>query len=319
LLRRRILKVQRKLITICHNLATKSFFYEERQGMQSSKHLINNAIPGILRRIATPPQDLYIMGPLDELLKRPRLSVVGTRKPSPYGKQVTQTLVQELANQGIVIISGLAFGVDALAHQACLEAGGQTIAVLPGSLDTIYPTAHHRLAKRILEQGGALVSEYPAGSIAYKLNFVSRNRLVSGLGDGVLIIEAADKSGTIHTASFALDQGKTVMAVPGNITSPLSVGTNRLLKVGATPVTSSNDVREALGLGQLNFDMSLIQAANNEEAVLLDLLRQGISDGSQLQSVSSLPPPLFNQTLTMLEITGKIRPLGAGHYRLQSI
>jgi DNA processing protein len=286
--------------------------------MQTIQHLKGSAIPKMLQRIATPPVDLYVLGPLKELLSRPRLSVVGSRGPTPYGKQVTQSLVQELAAQGIVIISGLAIGVDSMAHQACLEAGGQTIAVLPAGLDTIYPAAHRQLAERILDQGGALVSEYPAGSTAYKLNFVARNRLVSGLADGVLIVEAADKSGTLHTASFALDQGKALMAVPGNITNPLSVGTNRLLQTGSALITCSQDVREALGLTQLSLDMSPILAANDDEASVLGLLAKGISDISQLQIQSGLLPPLFNQTLTMLEITGKIRPLGAGHYRLQS-
>ncbi len=286
--------------------------------MQTIKHLQGKAIPDILSRIATPPQDLYIQGPLNQLLSRPRLSVVGSRKPTPYGKQVTQQLTQELAGQGIVIISGLAFGIDSIAHQACLEASGQTIAVLPGSLDNIYPTAHRHLAEQILEQGGALVSEYAPDTTAYKQNFVARNRLVSGLGDGVLIIEAAHKSGTLHTANFALDQGKTVMVVPGNITNPTSAGTNRLLRVGAVPITSSQDVREALDLGQLSLDIPVVVAANSQEAAILDLLSQGLSEGSQLQTQSGLSPPLFNQTLTLLEITGKIRPLGAGHYRLQS-
>lgn len=286
--------------------------------MQIISNLQNKAIPEMLRRIATPPQDLYVVGPLKELLERPRLIVVGSRRPTPYGKQVTQNLVQELAGLGIVIVSGLAYGIDSVAHQACLEAGGQTIAVLPGGLDNVYPAAHQRLADRILERGGALVSEYPAGSVAYKLNFVARNRIVSGLGDAVLIIEAADKSGTLHTAAFASEQGKTVMAVPGNITSPLSVGTNRLLRDGATFVTNAQDVIEGLGLRQLILDLPAVVAANDQEASVINLLGKGVTDISQLQAQSGLSPPLFNQTLTMLEITGKIRALGAGHYRLQT-
>lgn len=270
--------------------------------------------PEYLREIASPPEQLYYIGDLLPILQMPRLAVIGSRKVTPYGKAVTSKLAREAAERGAGIISGLALGVDGLAHTAALEARGKTIAVMAGGLDRIYPTTHYQLAEQILQQGGALVSEYPLGTDFRRENFIARNRIVSGLSDAVLITEAAEKSGTLHTANFALEQGRTVLAVPGNITSSQSAGTNNLIKAGATPVTTVGDICEALGMqGQTKLELF---AANDEEAVLIALIKDGISDGSELLVHSKLPAPVFNQTLTMLEITGKIRPLGAGHWGL---
>jgi DNA processing protein len=149
-------------------------------------------------------------------------------------------------------------------------------------------------------------------------HFIARNRLVSGLSDGVLITEAASKSGTLHTAGFALEQGRTVMAVPGNITSSLSAGTNTLIKTGATPVTDASDIFQVLGLTAQVKDQEVV-ATNAEEAAILSHLEQGITDGGDLLTLSKLDPAIFNQTLTMLEITGKIRPLGAGHWTVTKL
>ncbi len=278
--------------------------------------LSSSEYPEILRQIPDAPKQLYVMGNLQELLTRPRLSVVGSRRVSVYGRQVTGQLVREAARQGIVIISGLAFGVDAIAHQAALEAGGNTVAVLPCGLDRIYPTSHTALARAILAGGGALVSEYPPKSEPFKTNFIARNRIVSGLSDGVLITEAAAKSGTIHTANFALEQGRTVMSVPGNINSPLSEGTNNLIKSGATPVTELNDILDALGLEQ-DAQRTLPLSNNPEEAILIELMTNGITNGAELLTLSRLPAQSFNATLTMLEISGRIRPIGAGHWALR--
>jgi DNA processing protein len=271
--------------------------------------------PDYLAAIAGPPQQLYYLGDLMPLLNLPRLAVIGSRRVSPYGRGVTVKLAQAAAEQGVVIVSGLALGVDGLAHQAALDAGGKTIAVLAGGLDHIYPSSHHRLAEEIVKQGGVLVSEYPLGTESFKQNFIARNRIVSGISDGVLITEAAEKSGTLHTANFALEQGRTVMAVPGNITSLLSAGTNNLIKAGATPVTGLDDILAALGLSKTT-TVQLRLGATEEEAAVLRLLEQGISDGSELLRLSELSAPQFNQTLTMLEITGKIRPIGAGHWTI---
>lgn len=272
--------------------------------------------PSSLHDISDAPRELYYLGDIESAMAQPRLAIVGSRKVSAYGKSVTTKLARAVAEHGVTIVSGLALGVDGLAHQAALEAGGKTIAVLPSGLDTIYPAAHYQLAQRILEQGGALISEYPLSSEPFKTNFVSRNRIVSGISDGVLITEAALKSGSLHTATFARKQGKTLMAVPGNITSELSAGTNNLIKAGrAIPVTEIRDILAAMGLKQ-HKKKAIQLGATDEETAILTLLIQGMSDASELLHHSQLDTLLFNQTLTMLEITGKIRPLGAGHWGL---
>lgn len=269
--------------------------------------------PAKLRDIPQPPKALYVLGDLKPLDHKTVVSIVGSRAVTTYGKQVTAKLSADLAKQGIAIVSGLALGVDGLAHQAVLDVGGYTIAVLACGLDRFYPSSHHNLAKQILAQGGAIISEYPEGTDPYRLNFIERNRIVSGLGDGLLITEATERSGTLHTANFALEQGKTVMAVPGNITSSTSMGTNNLIKTGAVVITNVGDVLNALDINQQTTILTVIPA-NKEEAAVLDLMQKGISEINQLQNASTLSPELFNQTLTMLEISGKIRPLGSGHW-----
>jgi DNA processing protein len=269
-----------------------------------------NGFPARLQQIATAPKELYIRGAeLAPLLERPCVAVVGSRKVSAYGKAVTAQLVRELAQHGVVIVSGLALGVDAIAHQAALDGGGQTIAVLPCGLERVYPLQHFRLARDILAQGGALVSEYPPGAVTYPLNFVARNRIVSGLSDAVLITEAAEKSGTLHTARFALEQGREVLAVPGSITSVTSAGTNNLIKTGATPVTCTADIFHALGL-EPTAARRKRHGDNPHEQRILDLIYEGMCEGAELLANSKLSTSEFNQTLTMLEITGKIRALG---------
>lgn len=285
--------------------------------MNKVKKLTLNSplFPTDLAHIADPPRQLYYLGDLERALEKPRLAIVGSRKVSAYGKSITLKLAREAAEQGIVIVSGLALGVDGLAHQAALEAGGLTIAVLPSGLDKVYPATHHQLAERILQHGGALITEYPAGTAPYKTNFIARNRIVSGMSDAVLITEAAIKSGSLHTANFALEQGRTVMAVPGNITSELSAGTNNLIKTGAVPVTELRDILAAMNLQQqVRQDVPI--GATDEENILIKLIHTGMSEANELLHHSKLDPALFNQTLTMLEITGKVRPLGAGHWRL---
>lgn len=278
--------------------------------------LTSSEYPEILREIGSPPKELYILGDLGALLAKPRLAVIGSRKVTVYGRQTTQQLAGEAAGRGMVIISGLALGVDGIAHQAALDAGGKTIAVLPCGLDKVYPATHHHLARKILEQGGVLVSEYVDGTPPLRQHFIARNRIVSGLSDGVLITEAAQKSGTLHTANFALEQGKTVMAVPGNITSPLSAGTNNLIKAGAAPITETRDIFHALDIAYGNELATDIVGANKEEDAVLQLLASGITEAAELLYMSKLEPAIFNQTLTMLEINGKARPLGAGHWSL---
>lgn len=270
------------------------------------------SVPPVLAAIPDPPQQLLWAGNgLDRLLERPRVAIVGSRKVSAYGREVTGQLARELASQGIVIVSGLALGVDGLAHRGALDADGLTIAVLPCSIDRIYPASNDHLGQQIVAKGGTIVSEYASGTpFMFKYNFVARNRIISGLSDVVLITEAAEDSGSLHTAEFALQQGKEVLVVPGPITSPTSGGTNNLLKVGATPVTDYRDVLRALGI---ETDRKLLKrkAATAAGQTVLELVETGIHDGEMLLRQTRLPPAVFNQTLTMLEINGQIRPGGA--------
>ncbi len=271
--------------------------------------------PKKLLDISSPPKQLYVLGDLTDGNSY-KIAVVGTRKPTKYGRYVTETLVGELARFGVTIVSGLALGIDGLAHRATLEAKGKTIAVMPCGLDKIYPASHRGLAKEILSTHGALVSEYEEGMPPLVQNFPARNRIVSGLADGVLVIEAAARSGTSITAGFALEQGKTVMAVPGNINSPMSVGTNNLIRTGAFPVSSVTDILNACGLEDLQADKTNARGDSASEQAILDLLMKGPSDADELQKVAKMKPSEFSQALTMLEIKGTIKNQGANTWSL---
>ena len=204
----------------------------------------------VLDTIADKPKMLYFYGKIPQNMsiggftKRPKcVAIVGTRHNSRYGEEVAYKMAFELARRGVIIISGLAFGIDSIAHQAALDAGGRTVAVLGTPIDQIYPRAHEGLAREIVEKDGLIISEYAPGVVIHpKTSFLQRNRLIAGLADAVVVVEAAEKSGSINTAGHAINQGKEVFAVPGNITNPLSVGVNRLLRQGATPYTRVEDI-----------------------------------------------------------------------------
>lgn len=269
----------------------------------------------IVSAIAGMPKTFQIIGnlPYERL---PTLAMVGTRKPTTYGREIGYRLAYDLAKQGVVIVSGLALGMDAIVHQAAVDAGGRTIAIMPGGLDRIYPASHRNLAIAILEAGGALISEYEPGTQIYPSNFIARNRIVTAISDGLLVVEATLKSGTMHTAGFALEQGKPVMAIPGNVTSATSEGCNNLIKTGARLVGTTGEVLEELGLGQIK-QTSLPLGGNAQEQAILNLIMQGVRDGDQLQTASELAPAVFSQILTMLEIQGRIRPLGANKWGIR--
>jgi DNA processing protein len=276
--------------------------------------LNDTAYPDLLRNIPSPPKQIYWIGNSpDDWLEKPRVAIVGSRKLTGYGKNITEKFASELARAGVVIISGLAFGVDITAHKAALAAGGTTVAVLGSSLDRISPTSHINTARQILEQG-TIISEYPNGSNTYAGNFVIRNRLISGLADVVLIPEAALKSGSLHTARFAMEQGKTVMAVPGNITSPTSEGCNNLIKSGAVPVTDVNDIFFALKLTPQKISSTKRFSGTDQEKLVYGLIMEGVSNQEQLAVGTELESSVLSSTLTMLEIAGYIRPMGNGHW-----
>lgn len=275
--------------------------------------LKSSDLPPRVMNLPQPPKSLYSVGiELSDLLMKPSLSVVGSRKVSKYGRAVTENLVEQASKSGVCIISGLALGVDSIAHQAAVNSFGKTIAVLPSGIKKIYPASHTGLARSIVAHGGAIVSEYSHSEMPMKHQFIERNRIIAALGDALLVAEAAEKSGSLHTARFALELGKPVLAVPGNIDSPTSTGTNNLIKMGATPVTSIEDILQTLGIDQTTKQPRTIEAygENENETTILSLLRETPMKGSDLHHASALDAADYQQTLTMLEIKGRIRPLG---------
>ena len=268
-----------------------------------------------LQRIAdidNPAKCLWYIGNLPK--RRPAVAVVGSRKPTAYGRAVSQQLVGELARHSVIIVSGLAIGHDGLAHRACLDAGGTTVAVIGNGLNDIYPHRNQGLAQDIIAAGGAIISEYPPDAPVYPNHFLERNRLISALADVVVVIEAGERSGTLNTASHALAQGREVMAVPGNITSPLSRGCNKLIAEGATPILSAQDILDTLNIHddsqasvqtnrQIRFDSPDAQR-------IYDLIAAGHNDGDELSQLSQLSASELSIALTIVELNGYIRAVG---------
>jgi len=273
-----------------------------------------NSYLQILNDFANMPSTLYVLGSLPSE-RRTSVAIVGTRRPSSYGKQVTYDLAYKLAKEGIIIVSGLAFGIDAIAHKAALDAGGITIAVQANGLDSLYPASHRQLAKQIVESGGAIISEYPVGTPAHKHHFLARNRLVSGLSDAIVVTEAATRSGTLSTVNHALDQNKEVFAVPGNITSLLSIGPNALIQQGAHPVLSVENILEIVAPDHIPEQTTLLGSTPLEQKIL-EFIQAGIQDNEELQQESAVGASEFSQAMTMLEIQGRIRPTGGSRWSL---
>lgn len=274
--------------------------------------------PPELKDLSQPIKELHTAGQdLAKLLKKPTVGIVGSRKVSAYGRMVTDEFASSLARKGVVVISGLALGVDSIAHRACLQASGQTIAVLPSGIDSIYPAGHQGLARQIMSKDGALVSEYPGKERPMRHYFIARNRIISALSDILLVTEAAEKSGSLHTAQFALEQGKSVYAVPGPINSPTSAGANNLIKAGAGVALTPEDILLELGIDPKTAGSVSYIPENETEKILVGLLSNGITDGDTLHIKSGLETPVFQQHLTLLEIKGVIAPLGNNGWKLK--
>ena len=260
-------------------------------------------LPPLLRAIHDPPQRLHVRGRAElALLASHAVAVVGARACSPYGAQVARMLGRELAASGIVVVSGLARGVDAEAHRGALESSGQTVAVLGCGIDRDYPAAHASLADRISERG-LIVSEYEAGVEPAPWRFPARNRIIAGLCAATVVVEARERSGALITADFALDEGREVFAVPGEITAALSAGTNALLRLGATPLTCVADVLEALGVDPIE--------KTEQSHPLLDLLPASVDE---LVRASGLAANEVAAALTELEVAGLVAE-GEGVFR----
>lgn len=269
--------------------------------------------PESLRHIHAPPALLYIKGePFSP--KEKRIGVVGTRKCTPYGRKIVQEISKALAEQGFTVVSGMALGIDTLAHWSTLKAGGRTIAVLGCGLDVMYPRQNQGLAEDIVKNG-TLVSEFPPGTSPLPRNFPMRNRIISGLSSGVVVVEAAEKSGALITADCALEQGREVFAVPGNIDSPYSRGCNRLIKEGAVLLQDPMDIFVELG-----YDVICESAPQesphltNQEKDLFKWIQAQPVHVDLLRDLSGLSAGTLNSMLTILELKGIIKQLPGKYF-----
>lgn len=263
--------------------------------------------PPYLKEIPNAPPLLYIKGSLDEL-DQWAVAIVGTRRATSYGKQVTRELVAELVKQNVTIVSGLARGIDGVAHQTAVEMNGRTIGVLGSGVDAIYPAEHRKLAHLIAEGHGAIVSEYGMGVQPEAKNFPPRNRIISGLSLGVIVVEAGERSGALITTNFALEQNREVFAVPGNVKSPVSRGPNRLIQQGAKLVMRVEDVLEELNLS-LVVARTAVQMAlpdSNEEMQLFQQLATEPLHIDDLCRLTGMSANVVSSTLTLMELKGMV-------------
>ncbi len=272
--------------------------------------------PSRLKEIYDYPPIIYVRGsllPEDEWC----LAVVGTRRATVYGRQVAEEIVADLARSKITIVSGLARGIDTVAHRSALEAGGRSIAVLACGLDIVYPSENANLARSIMQQG-ALISEYPLGTRPKAENFPRRNRIMSGLSLGVLIVEANDTSGAMITAHLAVEQNREVFAIPGNILSPASRGTNHLIQEGAKLVRDYTDILEELNLTAVAHQIETKEIIPHSDTETLLLKQLGV-EPTHIDEVcrsSGLPISTVSSTLTMMELKGLIKQAGNMNYVL---
>lgn len=279
--------------------------------------LTDKNYPERLKQIFDPPPVLYLKGEIksgDSL----SIAVVGTRRITSYGREVTEKLVEQLSSSRLTIISGLARGVDALAHKVALNSGARTIAVLGSGVDNIYPPQNINLAAEIIKNG-ALISEYPPGTLALPGHFPARNRIISGLSLGVLVTEADEKSGSLITASLALEQDREVFAIPGPIYSHLSKGPAQLIKQGAKLVTSADDILEELNIEQRfkeNKVRQVIPSSKDEEIIIKLLENEPKQHTDQIQRESKFTTEKLNGLLVTMELKGQIKNLGNGEYTL---
>ncbi|KKR28108.1 MAG: protecting protein DprA protein [Candidatus Woesebacteria bacterium GW2011_GWA1_39_8] len=272
--------------------------------------------PQNLLEIEDKPLVLYVRGSLTKNDEN-AIAIVGSRKMTSYGRDVTEKLSAELANIGVTIVSGLAFGVDITSHKSALDAGGRCIAVMASGIDIVTPRSNEWLGKKILASGGAIVSEYPPGTVPQRQFFPYRNRIISGLSRAVVVVEGMIKSGTIHTAKHAADQGRQVFAVPGPITSPMSQAPHYLIKNGAKMVTDVADILEELNL-QLAVDkekMEKLLPADSAEAKIIGVLEKETLHLDEIARILDMSVSEISARLTIMELKGLVKSLGNGVYK----
>ena len=277
--------------------------------------------PKLLEEIHSAPALLYYKGEIkkDEFT----IAIVGSRKFSTYGRQVCSQFARELSQAGLIIISGMALGIDGIAHRECLKLKNRTVAVLGGGINTksIYPSSNHQVAEEIVSNGGAIVSEYPIGTPPLKQHFPARNRIISGLSLGVLVVESAQSSGTLIIAKFALEQNREVLAIPGSIYSMTSKGSNNLIKLGAKLVTKTGDVLEELNLEsaiEIKKAREIIPDNEEEALILENLSLDEPIHIDQLAKTIKINVTVISSLLTLMEIKGKVKNIGGMRYVKES-
>ena len=277
----------------------------------------DEAYPTQLKEIASAPPVLYVRGDKN-ILGNKSIAIVGSRKFTEYGRRVTENLTKDLVRAGLTIVSGLALGIDGIAHRAALDADGITAAVLGTGIDdaTIYPREHFNLAKQIIENGGALLSEQPPQTPSLKQNFPARNRIMAGLALGTLVVEAAENSGSLITAQFALEQNREVFAVPGDIFSPQSTGANLLVKRGAKLVTSAADILEEFSLSRIQPQLALkiFEPRTNEEKTIWKILSNDPLHIDKISKLARLDTAVVSSILSSLEIEGAVKNIGGQNF-----
>jgi len=270
--------------------------------------------PTLLKEVPWPPFGIYIKGSHKDNV--PAVGIVGTRKATTYGRDSAHVFGKVFASRGVTVVSGLALGIDEAAHSGVVEEGGYTIAVLACGLDTIYPRQNMRLAERILENGGCLISEYPIGAESFPNRFIERNRIISGLSQGVVVIEAPEKSGALATARFALDQNRDVFVLPGLVSHMNYRGSHALIRAGARLVASPDDVMEDLAITTEPQEKQLPLDMNEQERYILEVLKKEGKplDADALSKSSALSIPELTRHLTFLTLKGIVKERSGKYY-----
>jgi len=277
----------------------------------------DEAYPSQLKEIASAPPVLYIRGD-QSILSNKSIAIVGSRKFTAYGQRVAENLTKDLVRAGLTIVSGLALGIDGIAHKAALDADGLTTAVLGTGIDdaTIYPREHFNLARQIIENGGVLITEQPPKTPSLKQNFPARNRIMAGLALGTLVVEAAESSGSLITAQFALEQNREVFAVPGDIFSPQSTGANSLVKRGAKLVASAADILEEMNISRTQPQLSLkiFEPRTDEEKIIWKILSNEPLHIDKISKLARLDTAAVASILSALEIEGAVKNIGGQNF-----
>lgn len=313
-------KIASEFIDFRKNICPDKIFEKLIKEKIETATVFDDDYPILLKEIYDPPLLLYYKGILsvpDEIV----FAIVGTRCLTSYGQRITEKITSELAQNGFTIASGLALGIDTLAHNTIVDLKKRTIAVLGTGIDdrSLYPRSNRYLAENIIKNGGALISEFPLGTAPLRHHFPQRNRVIAGLSIGTLVIEAGEKSGALITARFALENNREVFAVPGSVFSPVSIGPNNLIKQGAKSVTTTNDILETLDFKAINayINNKKIIPESEEEKIVLSLLNHEPKHINDIIRLSRLKSSQISSTLVLMEIKGLIKNLGNLYYVLK--